>query len=121
MVRNLSKSFRGSLYTMSVYEFLASQFLACFSNNPVVQSEFPIRIDLIGYQTIVFILSFFRNFVSKSNQIDSLKNAQDDPNNHLNRDKSSDFNLLIGVEIPCLVLCNLLKITISTISDSLPS
>ena len=28
---------------------------------------------------IAFILSFFRNVVSESNQIDSLKNAQDDP------------------------------------------
>ena len=44
----------------------------------VVQRAFP-RIALIGYQTIVFILSFFRDGISKSNQIDSLKNAQDDP------------------------------------------
>ena len=28
---------------------------------------------------IAFILSFFRNVVSESNQINSLKNAQDDP------------------------------------------
>ena len=45
---------------------------------PVVQRAL-LRIVLIGYQTIAFILSFFRIVVSKSNQIDSLKNAQDDP------------------------------------------
>ena len=44
----------------------------------LVQHAFP-RIALIGYQTTAFILSFFRNVVSESNQIDSLKNAQDDP------------------------------------------
>ena len=32
-----------------------------------------------GYQTIAFVLSFFRSVVSKSKQIDSLKNEQDDP------------------------------------------
>ena len=54
--------------------------LYCHSNysvDSVVQHAFP-RIVLIGYQTIVFILSFFRNIITKSNQIDSLKNAQDD-------------------------------------------
>ena len=40
------------------------------------QRVFP-RITLIGYQTI--ILSLFRKVVSKLNQLDSLKNAQDDP------------------------------------------
>ena len=44
-------------------------------SNPVIQRAFP-RIVLIGYQTIVFILSLFRNVISKSNQINSLKNAQ---------------------------------------------
>ena len=44
----------------------------------VVQHKFP-KLALIGYQTMAFILSFFRNIVSKSNQIDSLKKAQDDP------------------------------------------
>ena len=43
----------------------------------VVQRTFP-KIALTGYQTIAFILSFFRNVVSESNQIDSLKNAHDD-------------------------------------------
>ena len=49
------------------------------TNLIVVQRVFS-RIALIGYQTIAFILSFFRNVVSEYNQIDSLKNAQDDPN-----------------------------------------
>ena len=46
--------------------------------NPVAKRAFP-RIALIGYQTIAFVLSFFRNVVSESKQKDSLKNAQDDP------------------------------------------
>ena len=44
----------------------------------VIQHAFP-KIALIGYQTIAFILSFFRKVINKSNQIDSLKKAQDDP------------------------------------------
>ena len=44
----------------------------------VIQRSFP-RIVLIGYQKIGFILSFFRNVISKSNQIDSLKNAHKGP------------------------------------------
>ena len=43
--------------------------------NTFFQRVFP-RIALIGYQTI--ILSLFRKVVSKLNQLDSLKNAQDD-------------------------------------------
>ena len=49
-----------------------------FYHLAVVQHVFS-RIVLIGYQTIAFKLSFFRNVISKSNQIDYLKNAQDDP------------------------------------------
>ena len=44
----------------------------------VAQRAFP-RIALIGYQTIASILSFFRNVVSESNQIDFFKIAQNDP------------------------------------------
>ena len=43
----------------------------------VIHRAFP-RIALIGYKTMAFIFSFFRNIISKSNQIDSLKNVQDD-------------------------------------------
>ena len=45
---------------------------------PVIQRAFP-WISLIGYQTLAFILSFFRNISTESNQIGSLKNEQDDP------------------------------------------
>ena len=44
----------------------------------VIQRAFP-RITCIGYQTKAFVLLSFRNVISKSHQIDSLKNAQDDP------------------------------------------
>ena len=46
--------------------------------NAVIQRAFP-RTALIGYQTKAFILSFFRNVISESNQIDSLKNGQKYP------------------------------------------
>ena len=44
----------------------------------IIQRAFP-RIAPIRYQTIASILSFFRNVVTESNQIDSLKNRQNDP------------------------------------------
>ena len=47
-------------------------------DTPVVQRTFP-RIALIGYQTIAFILSFFRNVVNKSNQ----KEMRDEPDTYL--------------------------------------
>ena len=53
-----------------------------FIKVPVIQRAFQ-RIALIGYQTIVFILSFFRNVVNESNQKDSLQNAQDEPDTYL--------------------------------------
>ena len=55
-----------------IYHLASILFIA------VIQRAFP-RIAFIEYQTIAFILSFFRNVVSESNQIDSLKNVQDDP------------------------------------------
>ena len=58
---------------------IASQFQLTVINS-VIQRTFP-RIALIGSQTIAFILSFFRNVVIESNQIDFLKNARDDPIN----------------------------------------
>ena len=42
-----------------------------------VQYAFP-RFVLFGHQTTTLILSFFRNVVTESNQIDSLKNLEDD-------------------------------------------
>ena len=57
-------------------------------NHKVIQRAFP-RIALIGYQTIIaFILPFFRNVVSESNQTDSSKNAQDDPNHKITGTRS---------------------------------
>ena len=61
----------------SVY-FSCSLLLSKSPSNP----ERIFKNTLIGYQIIAFILSFFRNVVRESNQIDSLKNAQDDPKVH---------------------------------------
>ena len=46
----------------------------------IIQRPFP-RIALIGYQIIAFILLFFRNVVSESNQIYSLKIPSIEGNN----------------------------------------
>ena len=68
------------------FDLLSNALIDCFVFNnkrqvtiiTLIHRAFP-RIALIGSQTLAFILSFFRNVVNKSNQIDSLKNARDDP------------------------------------------
>ena len=64
-----------SFYCVICFWVLFTSY-CCNQKDKVIQRAFQ-KIALIGYQKIAFILSFFRNVISKSNQKDSLKKAPD--------------------------------------------